>query len=103
MLQKIRLNTPEGIEEYPFVPDSISYEAAVAAGEITEGMDIVYRSFLVHIIHDNEMLVLTRIAPMNVAPEFPNGPAGGMEHWTFTVNGIPVDPSQFMNGGATTT
>ena len=43
MLQKVKLNTPDGIKDYPFVPDSVSYEAALASGEITEGMDIVYR------------------------------------------------------------
>ena len=94
MLQKVKLNTPDGIKDYPFVPDSVSYEAALASGEITEGMDIVYRSFLVHIIHDSEMLVLTQIA------QFVQNPMGGMQGWTFTVNGVPVDPDQFMNGGA---
>ena len=35
MLQKVKLNTPDGIKDYPFVPDSVSYEAALASGEIT--------------------------------------------------------------------
>ena len=96
MLQTVQIQTPDGIQTYPFIPNSLEYEAALAAGEIKEGMDIVYRSFLVHIIHDSEMLVLTRIA------QFVQNPMGGMQGWTFTVNGVPVDPAQFMNGGATT-
>jgi len=93
MLQTVQLQTPDGVQAYPFIPNSLEYEAAVAAGEITEGMDIVYRNYLVHIIHDSEMLVLTQIA------QFVQNPMGGMQGWTFTVNGIPVDPNQFMDGG----
>ena len=86
MLQKVQLQTPEGMIEYPFVPDSRAYDEAVAAGEITVGMDIVYRSFLVHIVTDFAMLILTPIAP-------PMG--AGMPGWSFQINGIPVDFQTF--------
>lgn len=83
MLQTIQIQTPDGIKAYPFVHDSIEYESAVADGEIAEGMDIVYRSFLVHIIHESEMLVLTQIMPF-----------GNMQGFNFITN-----HSAGMNGG----
>ena len=89
MLQTVQIPTPDGIKEYPFVGSSVEYESAVSSGEISEGMDIVYRHYLVHIIHDSEMLVLTKIVSVGA-----NDMPGSMA-WSFTVNGVPVD----ANGG----
>ena len=60
-IKKIKIQTPDGIQEYVFIPDSTAYEQAQAEGLISEGMDIVYRQFLVHILSDMSMLVLTQI------------------------------------------
>lgn len=73
----IKIQTPDGVSEYTYIRDSVEYEKALAAGEISEGMDIVYRSFLVHIIHDGEMLVLTPISQLD-----------GMAMWTFMNGGV---------------
>ena len=77
----IKIQTPDGVSEYTYIRDSVEYEKALAAGEISEGMDIVYRNFLVHIIHDGEMLVLTPIS------QFVQNPMDGMGMWTFMGGG----------------
>lgn len=92
MLQKIQLQTPEGPGEYFFVPDSTAYEQAKEEGVIKEGMDIVYRQFLVHVLPDMSMLVLTKIMPMQ-APM--GGFDPGMPNFQFVVNGVPVSKEQF--------
>ena len=93
MLQKIQLQTPDGVQDYIFIPDSVAYDQAKEDGLIVEGMDLVYRQFLVHVLSDLSMLVLTQIAPMAV----PNPGAfdPGMPNVTFTVNGVPVSQEQF--------
>lgn len=77
MVQKIQVQTPDGVQEYLFIPDSSVYDQAVAAGEVKEGMDIVYRGFLVHVLPDMSMLILTQI----LAPQ-------PQINWTF-VGGMP--------------
>lgn len=106
MLQKIQLQTRDGIREYKFVPSAAALTAAAGAGEISVGEDIVYREYIVMVLEDYELLILDRIlAPvMNMGPEFVP-PMGGWNtapdgmQWSFTVNGQPVDPAQFMNRG----
>ena len=63
MVQKMQVQTPDGAQELIFIPDSVAYEAARAAGEIEVGMDIVYRGFLVHILPEFQMLVLSQMFP----------------------------------------
>ena len=98
MMQKIRLQTPEGIRELPIARSSEEYETGKASGEIAVGMDIVYKNFLVRVIEDYEMLVLEGLRGV---PQFnscmPNGfnmdiPNGAQ--WSFTVNGQPVTPER---------
>ena len=64
MVQKMQVQMPDGAQELVFIPDSVAYEAAMAAGEISAGMDIVYRGFIVHILPDFQMLVLTQLFPL---------------------------------------
>ena len=99
MLQKIKLQTRDGIREYKFVPSAAALTAAAGAGEISVGEDIVYREYIVMVLEDYELLILDRIpAPvMNMGPEFV--PPMGNVQYSFTVNGQPVDPAQFMNRG----
>ena len=118
MLQRVRLQTPDGIREYVLVPGTNEFDTAKAAGEIHIGDEIVYRNYLAAIIDDFEMLVLETLQAMPFAgPEYvPNmgGFAGGVPdmgswrsspdgtQWSFTVNGQPVTPeqaAQFMRGG----
>jgi len=102
MLPKIQIATPDGVGEYICVADGAVYEQAKTSGDISPGMDIVYRSFLVHILPDMSMLVLTRIQQM--PPQFVNhenaSGAPNAARWSFSVNGVPVDPEQFMGGAA---
>lgn len=114
MLQRIKLQTPDGIREYALVPGSDAYDAARGAGEIHIGDEIVYRNYLVVIVDDFEMLVMERIQMGDpvfgggmAGPEFAP-PVGGWSaspdgmQWHFTVNGQPVTPeqaAQFMGGG----
>lgn len=111
MLQRIRLQTPDGIREYVLVPGTNEFDTAKAAGEIHIGDEIVYRNYLVAIIGDFEMLVLERIQmgdPVfggGMEPQFAP-PAGGWStdggNWSFTINGVPLTPEQmeqFAGGG----
>lgn len=116
-MQKIQLQTPEGIREYLFIPGTAEYDAARETGEIHVGDDIVYRNCLVEIIDGFAMLVLEMIQGMPMynpvmpdmdsfagrAPDMGSWQQapGGMQ-WSFTVNGQPVSPDQFnaaMGGG----
>jgi len=90
--QKIQLQTPDGVKDYLFIPDSTAYEHAKAADIIASGMDIVYRQYLVHILPDMSMLILTQVAPM-AAPM--GGFDPGMPNMSFTINGVPVTAEQF--------
>ena len=116
MLQRVRLQTPDGIREYKFAQDSRAYDAAKEAGEIEIGEEMIYRSFLVHVLPDYVMLMLDKVGMPFTGPEFvPNmgGFAGGVPdmgnwqsspdgtHWSFTMNGQPVTPEQMaqMMGG----
>lgn len=122
MLQRIKLQTPDGIREYVLVPGSDAYDAARGAGEIHIGDEIVYRNYLVAIMDDFEMLVLERIQmgdPVfggGMGPQFappPGGFATGSfgdragwntdgANWSFTINGVPLTPEQmeqFAGGG----
>lgn len=87
MLQKIQIQTPDGVKDYFFIPDSVTYDKAKEDGTIVEGMDVVYRQFLVHILYDMSMLILTQIMPAPI----PNGGFDpGMPNFSFMVNGVPV-------------
>ena len=74
--QQIVIQTPDGPKEYLYVPNSVEYDRAVADGKITEGMEIVYRQYLVHILSDMSMLILVQIMPAqpNVTWTFTGGP-----------------------------
>ena len=115
-MQKIQVQTPEGVREYLFITGTAEYDAAREAGEIAIGMDIVYKNYLVGIIDNFEMLVLDMLSGV---PQFDQGMpdmdgfSGGMPdmgnwqqapgmQWSFTINGQPVTPEQFnaaMGGG----
>ncbi len=101
MLQTIRLQTLDGIREYPILPSAAALQAAADAGEISVGDEIVYREFIVLVLEDYELLILDRIPAqvMNMGPEFVP-PMGDGVNMQFFVNGQPVDPAQFMNRGA---
>ena len=96
MVQTIQIRTQDGVREYKLLPSAAALQAAADAGEITVGEEVVYRTFIVLVLEDFELLILGNIpAPvMDMGPEFVP-PVGGMGnvHW-FT-----VDPSQFRNGG----
>ena len=79
MLPKIQIQTPEGVKEYLCAPNSIEFEKARDSGEIMQGMEIVYRRFIVYLLADCQMLVLSQLAPM-----MPHGSV------TFTMGGPPV-------------
>lgn len=83
MLSKIQLQTMEGVREYLFVPDNEVFKAALDAGEIGTGMEIVYRQYIVYISEDTSMLIMGVINPAMMVP-----PPGGT--WTFTFNGGPM-------------
>lgn len=97
MLQKIRLQARGGVHKIPYVPDSAAYEAARTAGELTVGMDIVYKTYIVQILEDYSMFIVDSIQKYMPVMNMGDVPVGG--NWSFTVNGVPVDPAQFMNGG----
>ena len=114
MLTKVRIQTRDGVRELPFVPSAAALKAAADAGEVAVGDDIVYREWLVWLLEDYNMLILERLQVPNpvfgggAGPEYapPMGdawrmftPNMGNAQFSFTVNGVPVDPSQFMNGG----
>jgi len=110
MVQRIQLQTPEGIREYLFIPGTAEYEAAREAGEIHVGDDIVYRNCLVEIIDGFAMLVLDVLRGVpQFDPGMPNMGGFTMEmpdmtngHFSFTVNGRPVSQEEFeaaMGGG----
>ena len=73
MLPKIQLQTPDGVQEFLFIQDSVVYDQAKENGWIYEGMEVVYRGYLVHILPDMTMLML-----LNILPQQPN------VSWTFT-------------------
>jgi len=91
MLQKIQLQTANGLKDYLFISDSFAYDQAKADGLIVEGMEVVYRGFLVHILPDMSMLILSQVAPMMSEPAF----TPDMSGCSFTINGVPVTPEQF--------
>jgi len=93
MARKIQLQTPDGVQDYLFIANSIEYEQAIADELITNGMEIVYRQYLVHILPDMSMLILTQVAPQAV-PNYA-GFDPGMSHMSFTINGVPVSAEQF--------
>lgn len=77
MLPTIQIQTPDGVQDFLFIRDSLTYDQAKENGWIHEGMEVVYRQFLVHILPDMSMLML-----LNVLPAQPN------VSWTF-VGGMP--------------
>jgi hypothetical protein len=76
MLPKIKIQTPDGVKSFLFAQNSVAYEQGIADGEITEGMDIVYRNYMVHVLSDMTMLMLIELLPP--APQI---------NWTF-VGGV---------------
>ena len=112
-MQNIKLQTPEGIREYLFIPGTAEYDAAREAGEISVGMDIVYKNYLVGIIDGFAMLVLEMIRGIpqfdpgmpnmdSFSERVPNMDGFTMEmpdmtngHFSFTVNGRPVSQDEF--------
>ena len=75
MLPQIQIQTPDGVKAYLFVKDSVAYEQAIADGVLIEGMDIVYRKYLVHLLSDMTMLMLVQIMPdIGTAWSFAGGP-----------------------------
>jgi len=91
MAQKIQIQTPEGPREYIFLPDSAAYQAALNAGEIVVGQEVIYRQYIVWVLEDFLMLVLDQVTPAGFG--FPPNGAGqwtsanGGQTWTFTMGG----------------
>lgn len=97
-MQKIKLQTPEGVREFLLISGTAEYDAAREAGEIHVGDDIVYKNYLVWIIDNFEMLILDMLQGI---PQFDPG-MPDMGNWSFTINGQPITPEQFsaaMGGG----
>lgn len=57
-MERIKIQTPEGMFEYAFCRDGTEYEACKASGEIAAGMEIVYRGFVVAVQDDFSMLII---------------------------------------------
>ena len=75
MLPQIQIQTPDGVKAYLFAKDSVAYEQAIADGVLIEGMDIVYRKYLAHLLSDMTMLMLVQIMPdIGTAWSFAGGP-----------------------------
>lgn len=109
-MQKIQLQTPDGVREFLLISGTAEYDAAREAGEIAIGMDIVYKNYLVGIIDNFEMLILDVLQGIpQFDPGIPNMGRFTMEmpdmtngHFSFTVNGRPVSQEEFeaaMGGG----
>ena len=100
MSGKVKVATSEGTREYLSIQDSNEFDAAREAGEIVAGQEIIYRTYVVYVLEDYGMLILSRVHVMG-GPQFVS-PTGGWQaspdgmQWSFTVNGQPADPSQFM-------
>lgn len=83
MLQRIKIETRDGVREYPFIPDAAAFKAAADAGEVKPGDDIVYRQWLVWVLDDvSYMLIMERL---NIPVEFFGGPQ--YPHWEFHTGG----------------
>ena len=83
MVQRICVQTREGPREFKFFGDSAALTAARNTGEIAVGEEVIYRSHIVFVLDDYNLLILEQFMPT------PQG-------FSFTVNGVPVDPAQFM-------
>ena len=101
MIQKMRVQTAKGICEYKFLPTAAALQAAADAGEVSTGEEIIYRNHIVLVLEDFNLLILEQInaQPMFNMPPVPDGFGTNGANWTFMVNGVQVDPSQFMHGG----
>lgn len=86
MIQKVRVQTASGVREYSFVPHSAALKAALDAGEVSVGEEIIYREWIAKVLDTDELVAFERAA---------------MPMFSFTVNGVPFDPAQFAGGGAT--
>lgn len=101
MIQKVQIQTLDGVREYPFIPDAAAFKAAADAGEISVGDEIIYRQWVVLLLDDLEMLILTQHGVPFMNPNTGGDTMGfgfGAPDIRMTVNGIPVDPAQFMKG-----
>ena len=78
VLPRIKIQTPDGVKEYPVAENSVAFEAARDSGELTPGMEIIYRQFIVYLLADCQMLVLSQIAQMMP------------QSFTFTMGGQPA-------------
>lgn len=94
MLQRIRLQTPDGEVEYIYAPDSKAYDAGRASGEIAPGMDIVYRRWIAYVLDNGAMIIPAEsfAHPLQIAPPIFN--MGGMAGMC----GGPNNPLQFTGG-----
>lgn len=88
MLQRIQIQTRDGIREYPFVSSAAALKAAADSGEITVGQELIYREYIVLVLEDYELLILDTVR--NIVP-FP--PMDSDASFQFTAG-----PAQFMNG-----
>lgn len=86
MLQMVRIQTMDGVREFPFVPHAAALQAAAYANEIMVGQEFIYREYIVMMLAENELLVLDRI-------QMPVPPMGGWSQspdgmqWSFTMGG----------------
>lgn len=89
MLRRIKIQTNDGVREYPFVPDAAALKAAADAGEVKPGDEIVYKQWLVWIFGDIGYLVI--LERLNIPVEVFGGGMGvpPQAQWSFTVNGGP--------------
>ena len=65
MLPKIKVQTPDGMEDYLFIADGAAFEAAKTAGEISPGMSVVYRGMIVYLLEDCCMLAIAQLPIMS--------------------------------------
>ena len=110
MIQRIKLNMSDGIREYPYVPDSNVMKEARASGKVKVGDEIIYEDMIVEVMEEPQLLIIGWVkdqVPVFTADDIPHMQFGGMPpemgnmanaSWSFTVNGVPVDPMTFMGG-----
>ena len=70
MIQKIQLQTQDGVREYKLLPNAAALQAAAGTGEIAVGEEVVYRNFVALVLEDFELLVLgaIHVPVMNMGP-----------------------------------
>ena len=78
IIQKIMLHTNEGAREYKILPTAAAFQAAADAEEIAVGEEVIYREYLVLVIEDFNMVILSYIGGFAQPPPQFTG-AGGAD------------------------